>query len=54
MSHSGSSLSAAIARGIRVDASRVPDAVVAAHLEAKAHRRLVRRLDRWRRLHRIR
>jgi hypothetical protein len=46
-------LSATIASGARLHASRVPDDVLAAAREERAVRKLQRRIARWRRLHRV-
>ena len=47
-------LSQTLARGQRLHASRVPDAVLAAAAEERSLERLRRRVARWQRLHRIR
>jgi hypothetical protein len=47
-------LSATIARGARLQSSRVPDGVLAAVREERSLRKLQRRIARWQRFHRIR
>lgn len=47
-------LSATIARGARLHATRVPDTVLAAARDERSLRRLRRRIARWQRLRRIR
>jgi hypothetical protein len=47
-------LSATLARGARLHATRVPDDVLAAAREERSDRKLRRRIARWQRLHRIR
>ena len=46
-------LSATIASGARLHATRVPDDVLAAAREERDLRRLQRRIARWQRFHRI-
>jgi hypothetical protein len=47
-------LSATLARGARLQSTRVPDDVLAAAREERSVRKLRRRITRWQRLHRIR
>jgi hypothetical protein len=47
-------LSATLARGARLHATRVPDDVLAAVREERSLRRLQRRVARWQRFHRVR
>lgn len=46
-------LSQALAHGVRMSATRVPDNVLAAAREERAVRRLARRIARWQRIRRV-
>jgi hypothetical protein len=47
-------VSAALARGARLQSTNVPDRVLAAAREERSLRKLQRRIARWQRFHRIR